>query len=264
MNELHVLAITATCGRHDLLERSVGCFVAQDYTGPHTLLIYNNSEVQQELRLPILPANKHIELINNHIDEQTGKQYDNLGAIYRDALLEVSSEVDLIYHQDDDDLFLPNHITEGVNGYLRGWGGEYNEGFKAYKPQFSWFRHPLGIDKMSNNLEPSIFIEAIYLKNHGYKLTTTDQHYGWYQPLLEEQALFVDPNGIPTLVYNWGDTNIPTFKTSGAAGNPDNFNNYRAFSRDHGDRFISPWPEGKLAPYYQEVYRERDFKIILK
>lgn len=266
-NKPSILSICATSGRHQLLERSVACFVAQDYEGEHTLLIFNNSEVSLELGdLGIIPNNKHIELVNNYIDSRTKEPYANLGAIYMDALAEVSSDIEVLTHGDDDDLYLPNHFTEGAKGYLKALEvTNYvdNEliGTKcAYKPQFSWFRHASGVELMSNNLEPSIFVEAKYLKSKGYKLTTTDQHYGWYEPLLTENKLFVDKEGVPTLIYNWGDVNIPTFKTSGNAGNPDNFMNYRIFSQDHGDRIITPLSRANLNQYYDQVEVEKSFK----
>lgn len=261
----HVYCICATAGRHQLLERSVACFIAQNYEGNHTLLIYNNSEVEQELgTLPILPPNKRIELVNNHIDRDTHKPYDNLGAIYRDALDEVSSDCQIIVHWDDDDIFLPNHISEGVKGLEKAQritdsriehGYDYVE-YVAYKPSYSWFRHAQGVDLMNNNLEPSIFIDRMHLLKYGYKMTTTDQHYGWFQPLIEQGLIFVDPEGVPTLIYNWGDINIPTFKTSGNAGDPNNFNNYRAFSQDHGSKEITPMPQAELQAYYAQIYQK--------
>lgn len=265
-NKPSILSICATSGRHQLLERLVACFIAQDYEGEHTLLIFNNSDVSLELGdMGIIPGNKHIELVNNHKDSRTKEDYDNLGAIYMDALLEISSDVEVITHGDDDDLYLPDHFTEGAKGYLKAkeivnYIDNEPVGNKcAYKPQFSWFRHALGIEKMSNNLEPSIFIEASYLKSKGYKLTTTDQHYGWYEPLLTENKLFVDKEGVPTLIYNWGDVNIPTFKTSGNAGDPNNFMNYRIFSQDHGDRVITPLSRVELDTYYAGIEVEKAY-----
>ena len=253
----YVYCITATCGRKTLLERAVACFIAQTYDGPHTLLIFNNSEVPQKLSFATEEP-KRVVLINNHIDNETHKPYTSLGAIYRDALSDVPSEADIIIHWDDDDLYLPNHISEGVKGLLKA--KSIDRKYKAYKPQYSWYRHALGVELMSNNLEPSIFVEASFLKRKGYLLTTTDQHYGWYKPLLEEQGLYVDPKGFPSLVYNWRDT-IPTFKTSGNAGDPNNFANYRNFSRDHGDHIITPLLLDDLEVYYREVERSKLIKV---
>jgi hypothetical protein len=65
--------------------------------------------------------------------------------------------------------------------------------------------------------------------------------------------IYVDDNGISTLIYNWGDTDVPTFKTSGNAGDPRNFDNYRTFSKDHGDKVLTPWTRKQLEPYYNLV-----------
>lgn len=243
---MRVWAIMATCGRHTLAERSLAMFIQQDYKGFSNLLIYNNSP--EELDLASIPTgeNQSIKLVNNHIDCETGERYNSLGAIYRDAIEHVPEDAEAIIHWDDDDLFLPNHITEGVKGLKRGQKD-------AYKPAKSYYRHPGGVELMSNTLEPSIFTKAAHIRKHGYSLTTSDQHLQWVNPLVYEGRIYVDDNGPATLIYNWGDNNIPTFKTSGNAGSPRNFDNYRTFSRDHGDGILTPWRKEDLEQYYNLV-----------
>lgn len=243
---MNLYCLTATCGRHTLLERSLRFFIDQDYSMDHTLLIYNNSDIPLSLSDIELPDNKHIILYNNHIDTQTGIRYSTLGGIYNDIINLVPPECDIICHTDDDDIFLPNHISEGMKG-LRA------SGKIAYKPEKSYYRHPGGMELMGNNLEPSVFVRASHIREHGYSLTTTEQHMAWFNPLLSEGKMFVDPKGTPTLIYNWGDTDIPTFKTSGDMHNPRNFENYRAYSRDHGDRVLTPWSREDVQKYYDLV-----------
>lgn len=245
-----VCSQTATCGRHKLMERSLRFFLDQDYSGKHILLIYNNSCVEQALAPIELPENKQIILVNNCIDKVTGQPYTNLGAIYRDMLEYIPEEVDVITFSDDDDIFLPNHITEGINGLKVA----ISMGKEAYKPAQSYYRHPGGIQLMSNTLEPSIFTTARHIREHGYGQTTTDQHLQWVNPLVYGGKIRVDDFGTPTLIYNWGDTDIPTFKTSGNAGHPNNFKNYRDFSRDHGDQVLIPWKKEEVQKYYDLVY----------
>ncbi len=240
---------TATCGRHTLLERVTRFFIDQDYEGEHILLIYNNSAVEQKLGDFDLPDNKKIILVNNHIDKVTGSIYTTLGAIYRDMLDYIPEGVEICNFFDDDDIFLPNHISEGVKGFMRS---DPNQ--KAYKPEKSYYRHPKGLELMGNNLEPSVFVTLGHLREYGYKDNTEDQHMSWFWPLLEKQEMFIDPLGVPSLVYNWGDTDIPTFKTSGNAGHINNFQNYRNFSQDHGDRMITPWTKEQVQKYYNLVY----------
>lgn len=251
---MKVCAIMATCGRHKLAERSLRFFLDQDYINEHTLLIYNNSNVEQSLFrndeiLELEAKGKHIVLINKPSDVT----YSNLGQIYTDALKHVPEDTEAIIHWDDDDIFLPNHITEGANGLFDAWCSSEGK-IMAYKPAKSYYRHPGGIQLMSNTLEPSIFVWAKHIRKYGYSDTTTDQHLQWVNPLVYEQLIKVDEDGKPTLIYNWGDTDIPTFKTSGNAGHPNNFKNYRDFSRDHGDQVLTPWAKEDVQKYYDLVY----------
>lgn len=240
---MNITAIMATCGRHPLAERSMRFFVDQDYKGKHTLLIFNNSDVEQQLGPIEVNENKQVILINKY------NNYKTLGDIYNDALEFVPEDTDLVVHWDDDDIFLPNHLTEGAKGYDRA----RKDSRTAYKPAKSWYRHAGGVELMSNTLEPSIFVDFNHLKEHKYSLETTAQHLQWLNPLVEQGKILVDPNGAPTLIYNWGDVNIPTFKTSGDPHNPGNFNNYRNFSRNHGDRILTPWPPEYAQEYYNLV-----------
>ena len=253
---MNVWAVMATCGRHTLAERSLGMFLNQDYKGPHSLLIYNNSEVDLKLEYSDFPEGNKVKLVNQHIDSVTKKRYTNLGAIYRDALTYIPKDADILVHWDDDDLFLENHISEGVKGLERGSDltkfSTINN-YIAYKPAKSYYRHVGGVELMSNTLEPSIFVKTDHIKKYGYSLTTTDQHLQWVNALVYENKIFVDENGPATLIYNWGDRDIPTFKTSGNAGCPENFDNYRNFSKDHGDCVLTPLLKSELEKYYKLV-----------
>lgn len=244
---MKVCAITATAGRHFCIERSVGLFLNQTYDNC-IQLIYQNSDVYQELRVPFEKQNKII-LINENIDSKTGEPYKTLGAIYNDALRYIPEDIDIITFWDDDDIFMPNHIEEGVRGYQRA----LNVGKISYKPSQSYFRHSGGVNLASNTLEPSIFTKASFIQEYGFSDTTSDQHLKWVNPLTYQQKIFVDPNGIPTLIYNWGD-DFFTWKTSGDPNNPENFNNYRKNSIDHGDKIITPLSQEIIQKYYNQVY----------
>jgi hypothetical protein len=230
------------------MERSLRCFLQQDYEGEHTLLIYNNSETSQTLAPLELPPNKHVHLINCSIDAGTGLRYHTLGAIYNDAIKIIPADAQIVIFWDDDDIYLPKHISEGVDGFKK----VQTLGYKAYKPFYSFYRHAGGIAVVANNMEPSVFVDANHIKEYGCSPTTSDQHLKWYNAL--GPALYADASGAPTLVYNWGDTQIPTFKTSGNPGNPQNFDNYRAFSQEHGDGVLTPISVEEVRTYYDQVY----------
>jgi hypothetical protein len=240
-----VTCICATYNRHYHLERMVKFFLDQEYPGDHLLLIYNNNKIPQELAPIKLPLNKRIALVNNHLDYRTGKGYDNLGAIYRDALTHVPKNTEVISHWDDDDIYLPYHLLEGVNGYTKA----RVRGKKAYKPESSYFRDATGKTHLtSNTMEPSIFVSAEHLFKYGYKETTTDQHFGWLNPLLENDELFVYAKGVPSFVYTWqGDV----WKTSGSNA-VDNFSNCRNFKQGTtGDGIITPITKQEAQQYYE-------------
>lgn len=231
---MRVRCITATKGRHHCIERVLRMFLEQDYEGEHTLFIFNNSDVQQEVDYLDLPKNKMVILLNKSCSSETGAPYTNLGQIYRDALKYIPDETDIVTHMDDDDLYFPNHITEGVKGFRRALAQDKI----AYKPSKSYFRSSNAVGLVENTLEPSIFVGALHLKRYKYSDKTTEQHLQWVEPLVKNNRLLVD-DGPATLVYNWGD-NFPTWKTSGDPNNPENFNNYTRMSQDHGDKLITP------------------------
>lgn len=245
---MKIAAITATCGRHRCVERIVSFFIDQDYEGDHFLLIYNNSDVEQILDRPQLPPNKRIMLVNNCINLKTSEKYNNLGDIYTDAITFIPDEYNVITFMDDDDIFLPNHLSAGAQG-LRRAQLRSDSPYIAYKPAKSYYRDPRGISLMSNTLEPSIFVDRKHIENYGFSPVTTEQHLQWVNPLVINNQIFADPDGLPTLIYNWGDT-FPTFKTSGDFHNPNNFENYRNNSKDHGDGIITPT---NIEPYYNLV-----------
>jgi hypothetical protein len=243
----NVCSITATCGRNHCLSRAIRFFINQDYTGQHTMLIFNNSNIQTDLKLDLepLPENKRIIVINQFISSETGQNYNNLGQIYRDALKHVPVECDVITHQDDDDTFLPNHISEGV----KGLGRAIEQGMIAYKPSHSYLRDTeLKVSKVQNTLEPSIFVLREHIEKYKYSDKTTEQHLTWVEPLTDQKKILVDPNGVPTLIYDWSGS-LDVFKTSGDYTNPQNFNNYRKNSTRFSSS-VKPATESEISKFY--------------
>lgn len=164
---MKVTAIVATCGRHYCSEHSLSLFLKQDYNNDKQLLIFQNSNVSQELSPTVNP--NIVKMVNNHIDYTTKKPYTSLGTIYNDALKHIPSDTDLITFWDDDDIFFENHVSEGVKEFIKG-------GRKAYKPLWSFYRDYSGVRKAQNTFEPSIFVESSHLFNYGFSNTISDQH----------------------------------------------------------------------------------------
>ena len=238
---MKVCLITATKNRHKQLERLVRFVLEQTYEN-YVHLIYNNAPQQQRLNTN-LPANKFI-LINNHTHLKERRAYRTLGEIYNDAIRFIPEDVDIVNFMDDDDIFLPNHVEEGVKGYIKG-------GKKAYKPQRSYYKQTGNrLTLVENTLEPSIFVDAKHIKEHGFGDESVAQHHKWLNPLVYDKQIFVDPEGVPTYICDWSQE-IPTFKTSGNPHNPENFNNYASYSQDIGDGIITPVSKSWAEHYYR-------------
>jgi len=238
---MKVCLITATKNRHRQLERVVK-FALNQTSNNWVHLIYNNAS--DALRLnENLPKDKFI-LVNKSLSTKTGKPYQTLGEIYTDIIEYIPEDCDVINFMDDDDVFLTNHVEEGLKGLERG-------GLKAYKPEKSWFKYGKNKPELAaNTLEPSIFVQAAHVKEYGFSDETTAQHLKWLNPLVYEKQIFVDRDGLPTYICDWSQE-IPTFKTSGDPNNPNNFLNYSSWSQDKGDGIITPCSQSWAEHYYK-------------
>lgn len=239
---MKVCLVTATKRRHRQLERLVR-FVINQTSDDWTHLIYNNAP--ESLRLNAnLPTDKFI-LINSPINVTTHKPYTNLGDIYTDAIKYIPEDCDVVNFMDDDDVFFPNHVEEGLKGLIRG-------GVKAYKPKKSWYKNLRDIHLVENILEPSIFVMKSHILEHGFSSETTAQHLKWLNPLISDNQIYADPDGPPTYICDWGQE-IRTFKTSGDPNNPKNFDNYSNHSQDCGDGIITPLSQSWAEHYYRYI-----------
>lgn len=248
---MEVLCIAATKNRHAHLEKLVRCFLDQDYQGKHTLFIFNNAKEPQRIE-DNSPPNKRIILINNHLNSVTGKEYDTLGEVYNDILNYINIYVrigelspELITHMDDDDIYLPSHISEGVKGYLRGQK-------KAYKPSKSYFVDSRGVHVTSNVMEPSIFVNYQFLKEHGYYNENKSAHLKWVDAASKAKEYFIDDKGVSTFVYDWSGK-MPVIKISGAKENRADLQKQTAKATDVGDGVITPMSREQLKDYLNKI-----------
>lgn len=246
----HYVGICPTKGRKTVTERVIKCFVDQDYEGPATLLIYNNSIIPQRLGDIKLPANKNIKLVNNYISIKAGQPYTSLGEIYNDCLLYIPEDAEIISHFECDDIYYKSYISQGVKGILRN-------GCKAWKTKTSFYRTgPNQISLVENLLEPSIFFQWRYLKDIGYEEVTGAQFHKLIEAVSDD---FIKEDETPNFIYCW-DGEFQVFKTSGNMTAPTNFQDYAKKSQDHGDKILKPWSDERILPYYQEIenYASRD------
>lgn len=239
-----LLWLTATHGRYKCLQRNLKCYIDQDYTGPSVMFICNSGK---PLKLPEdfeLPAHKNI-----YIDNCGAMGFSSVGEKYNHALklaLQLYPDISIVTSADDDDIFLPNHMSEGKTGIRRT--AEQNKW--GYKPQQSYYRYrdengDVQIKLEQNTLEPSIFVFKQHLEQWGYANVSIKYHQMWLDPLFIMNDILVDPEGMPTLIYNWGDNggvdSWDIYKMSGAAEDTQrNFNAHLLHSKDMGDGILYP------------------------
>mgnify|MGYP001558595223 CR=1 FL=1 len=247
---MNVTLICCFHGRHYKVERILKCFLNQDYKdGKLELLLYNNSSVPQILDQVELPENKSIKLINNHLDLKTGKEYTNTGDIFRDALTFISEDSIICSHFDSDDIYLPNHVSEGVKRIKEAYRHEQ----LAYKPYFSYYLHGNNqIKKDNNNFEPSIFIDKQFLIKEGYRTTSASYNQKWLDKLHDIGGIYIPIWGLSTLIYDWSDGH-GTHKISGGGDGRGNFIAHRLKETESGDGVLSPCNPEIVQKYYDLV-----------
>ena len=234
--DMKIVGLMATHGRHHYCERAVGMFLQQNHPNKH-LIILQNSPVPQKLDREY----SNITLINEY-------NFKSLGEIYNRMLDFLPEDTDIVCIFDDDDIFLPNHFSEGELGFKRGEK-------KAYKPNYSYFVNGNKISPMSNILETSWFVDVNVIKKLKFKNECKAHHSNWIHWLKENKELYVDLNGPKTMGCVWVDVeNRPQTCHSSALGGTDeeHFNFFRKNSSDHGDMIISPWTPDRLNFIYDK------------
>lgn len=229
-----VYCLTPTAGRFKMLRRVLKCFLEQDYEGESVLLIFNNSRVPFQLGEFEKKPNQHVVVLHRPFDVD-GLPYKNLGRVFAHMYRSIRPDkADVVTFMDDDDFYLPNHISEGVKGYLKAEA----QGKLAYKPYYSWFKSSEGQKLAHNTHEPSFFTNAEFIRQVGFHPENVTYHLKWVDALTKDDKLFVDPDGVPTFVYDWsGET--PVYKIS---GNDDehNWSRCKQFSQDFGTGLLTP------------------------
>jgi hypothetical protein len=113
-----VSCICLTYGRPKLLEEAIHSFLLQDYDGPKELIVLNDYEKQT-----LVFDHPQVRLIN------LPKRFQSLGEKHNAAVALCS--YDLIFVWDDDNIYLPHHISFSVK--------KFDEAKGFFKPDRIWF-----------------------------------------------------------------------------------------------------------------------------
>lgn len=178
-----VSCLMATHGRYADVCRAVLDFARQDYPNAE-LIILNNHPSPLSCDLP------DVKIINE-------PGHETLGAC-RLRLLELSAGADYIRTWDDDDVYLPWTISQGVAHI-----GDH----VAFKPSHSWFNPEGGGFRLEDNVfEAAMLTRRDFAEAHPYQCTAGDEH------LTLVEAIHNSPTGLKrrdvgvwsSYVYRWG------------------------------------------------------------
>jgi hypothetical protein len=209
--------------RFTCVQRIVEQYYAQSY--PNKELIIFNTDVEYPYALGF--EDPSIIIVNNNIDYETGEPYQNRGQICRDAVTHTTGDYFML--ADDDDVYLPWHIQQAVDGI------ETN-GKDAWKPEMSFFANQAEIKMVRNTLEASVIVKMERIKEIGFRSDMTGyEGLSWYTKLRDEKNLDeYNKDYVPSYCFNWSDpAEIAGHKQSGDINNPDNFENHKKASTDY-------------------------------
>ena len=247
-------AVTCLCptyGRFQLLRDALACFLAQDYPGEKRLLILNDAPKAFLLAGGICEdAEEFSGLEDGEVYAlQTPNGFANLGH-KRQMLLECA-QTPIVAHWDDDDLYLPWHLTRSVIALLK-----HNAG--CVKSAGAWYLTGPRDRLVNNGIHHNVFEGSmVFYRDRALEL-------GGYPPLHSGQAAHLmnsfhragelypipDTDGPVSYVYRWsqGCGHISSWHNA-----PDSAARFRAANTDFGDG--RPLTPGDLSPYWDAALK---------
>ena len=233
--------VCTTYRRFKCVERIVSQYYAQTYNNKE--LIIFNTDIEHPYELGF--EDDSIIIINNDINYLTGEPYKNRGEICRDATTHCTGDLWML--ADDDDIYLPWHLQQAVDGII-------SNGKDAWKPAKSFFATQDKITMVQNTLEASVIVKMDRIREIGFRTDLTGyEGLSWYTQLRDEGQL--DENNlqyVPSYCFNWGDpSEMAGHKQSGDITNLENFENHKKSSNDYVTR---PLLKNLEIPEYQAYY----------
>ena len=124
-----ITCTTPTYGRFSRLQDAIACFLLQDYEGPKHLVISNDAAAPIKLT-PACDA-LNIDEVSTIWLTNWPERFENLGR-KRQQMVD-TAETDLIAHWDDDDLYLPWHLTSRIKTLIE------HPRIECVKPVMAWW-----------------------------------------------------------------------------------------------------------------------------
>jgi hypothetical protein len=224
------------------VRRIVSQFLAQTY--PYKELIIFNTDMEHPYELGF--EHPDIIVVNNDTDYITGEKYKNRGEICRDAVKHATGDYFML--ADDDDIYLPYHIEQAVDGIREN-------GLDSWKPQKSLFAISDRVEFCQNTLEASVIVKMDRIREIGFREDKTGyEGLSWYTKLRDEGQLDeYNKKYVPSYCFNWSDpSEVAGHKQSGDINNPDNFENHKQSSGDYCSAPLIPLDKSELDTTYQK------------
>jgi len=233
-----VSCLTATYGRYSALTEAISCFLAQDYPNKELIVLNNH------------PKRLICELPQVRIHNESG--WPTLGDC-RDYLLTLAHG-ELIRTWDDDDLYLPWAISQGVL--------MLPDDAPAWKPGHSW-GWQVTEDRMylgANKYEASWTTRKEIVEKYGYILNSGgNEHNALEQGIAKEGGIARTDLGAAgaSYVYRWGSG---LHRISGTLDKTKNniaerTERWKQRNDDHGD--YKPINPISLIKYWERIERAR-------
>tara|TARA_Y100000310_G_C20574046_1_gene759564 strand:- start:293 stop:1093 length:801 start_codon:yes stop_codon:yes gene_type:complete len=221
-----ISAVMCTYGRFQTVRQSATFWKYQDYDNKE-LIIFNTSPIPIELDDSLLEYD--IRVVNQQTETDTVEPFSSLGKIREDALEYATGDIYICW--DDDDMFLPWHMSQGVEKLLEC-------GDPAWMPGQSYWSCDGGetFEHAQNAMEAAVLVDIDELKKYGFSHESGAEHLPWRRGMqndgkLDEQVM-VTP--YESYAYVWGSADAP-HKTSGNINQPNNFEHHKAGSTDFGE-----------------------------
>jgi hypothetical protein len=237
--------VCCTYGRFTLLRRSVAFWLYQDYE-PKELVIFNTAPVPLELDAA-LQRHGGIRVVNQTGHSESGAPFASLGEVRASALGHARGDVYVCW--DDDDMFLPWHLSQGMRE-LDACGRSAWMPAQSYASMDGGRTYALG----RNSFEASVLVRMGALRRYGFDTSGRSgaEHLPWRQGLVRDGELSEECDVAPfeSYAYIWGD---PGHKTSGTIDLPDNFAVHQRESADFGHGALSAELPHVVERYYTNV-----------
>jgi glycosyltransferase involved in cell wall biosynthesis len=236
--------VCTTYRRFTCLKRILAQFNAQTYPNKELIIFNTDEEYPYVLETP----QDNVTIVNNGIDYQSGLPYVNRGYICRDAVTHATGDYFML--GDDDDIYLPWHIQQAVEGIEE-------LGTDAWKPEQSFFATQDKLELTMNTLEASVIIKMPRIRQIGFRSDITGyEGLSWYTQLRDERQLDEhNKNYVPSYCFNWGDTHeVAGHKQSGNINSPTNFEDHKEATKDVANSPLEAISSEELTNVYAKYF----------